>query len=55
VIGCLFDSDAGTISCFRNRAPIGLMYQNIRETVFPAVHVNVNAALTMLPDAVQPF
>jgi len=53
-IGVLFDSDAGTISCYRNRVPIGVMYDNIFELIYPAAMCNGNASMQLLEDVTMP-
>jgi len=54
VIGVLFDSDKGQLFFFRNRVNLGLCFSNIFQNVYPAAHVNQNASVTIIPDAVMP-
>jgi len=53
-IGLLYKSDSGVLKLYKNKKDYGALWSDIRETVYPAVHVAYNASLTMIADPDSP-
>jgi hypothetical protein len=53
-LGVFFDSDKGQVTFFHNKKTQGLGFSNIKQKVWPAVHVNSYASLSLVKDAEVP-
>ncbi len=59
VIGLSYDSDAGTLSAWKNKQSLGIMFQNVRAnsnntSIRPAVMVYSANSISIVPDAQAP-